>query len=222
MTTYIGASLFCMPAIAAADWAPRPAIFTYDATFAICTSDPTAPDLALRCADELTAAYVLKRAVAQAAYACGNTALADCPAPFEDEGLPAIAVRIAVDVGCDANDVSTLTNGTIPRDHCIAVASDIMLDEGVVPIDTNISCGNEWSECDDLAVIHTQLWEDAVFGMMGDDPLILDLLDRTAQECAAETQGTTFSASYTDGLGCIAGGTASIWADIAQQTGQDN
>lgn len=215
------AALVLLPAAAAADWAPRPAMFSYDATFAQCLIDPTAPDLAADCATRLADAYVLKRAVAWGAFHCADQDLMTCATPFEDQGLPHIAVQIAVGVGCNGSDIaSSDPKLRLDPEHCVSIAADIMIDEGVVPLSTQITCidGNRL-ECDDLAAFHTQYWEDEILAMTGQDPLILDLLDRSALDCAQSVAGDTLNSLYHAGLTCVSDRYAAIWADLkhAQQ-----
>ena len=217
--------LALFPTYAAAEWSPRPAMFSYDATFNTCTADPTAPDLAQTCADALAAAYALKRSVARAFFACHPQSLSTCAAPFEDEGLPAIAARIAVDAGCDAMDVTRLDQwATFSPDHCITVISDIMIDEGVVPIDTNIACRTERSECGALAGLNLTFWVQAVIMAAKGDALIADIQARNFTDCNMRAQDTTPQRRAFDvqSMGCAANRSAALWADLTQQNIQDN
>ncbi|SLN44867.1 hypothetical protein [Pseudooctadecabacter jejudonensis] len=197
-----------LPHAAHADWAPRPAMFDYSSAFAVCTAQPDARDLATACADTLEAAYILKRAVAQAAFVCADTPLSGCPVPLEDEGLPAIAARIAGDIGCDSTPIETLpTDTALPRDHCVALTADIMFDEGVVPLFTDLSCDGLPSECDDLADIHAALWVQAVDALTHDDPTITDLQARNLNTCTTQD----------DARACIAARAAELWVDLVGQ-----
>jgi len=213
--------LALMPTAAAADWAPRPAMFSYDAVFDLCIADPAAPDLARACERRLAAAYALKRATVLATNECYPDDLATCAAPFEDQGLPAISMRIAVDVGCDATDLTTL-DGPLPRDHCAAIASDIMIDEGVVPLFIDISCGIDWIECGDLADINAAFWVAQTDAIAPDDPFIDDLQARNFNVCTAESLNIQGWGQDLNALECIAAGSAAIWADITIQDEQGN
>lgn len=191
-------------------------MFSYDATFDLCTADPTAPDLAATCADALNAAYVLKRAVAWAVYTCQPESIAACAAPFEAEGLPAVAARIAVDTGCDATDIATWPqNAPLLNNHCVAVASDIMIDEGVVPVFAEITCGLLGDECRDLHRIHATLWLDAVLAM-SDSDLTQLRLTIAGDDCTAS------DIDFTILVECDVDRLAEIWANLAQQTEQEN
>ncbi|WP_375279887.1 hypothetical protein [Pseudooctadecabacter sp.] len=187
----------------------HPRLFNYDATLATCISDPNAPDLAQSCADALTSAYILRRAIARAAALCTDLPLQDCPAPFEDEGLPAIAVRIATDVGCDATPVADLDGTPLSPDHCISIAADIMFDEGVVPLDTGLAC-IRGHDCADIAALNAAFWTQTVTALASDDPTIRDLQTRNATACAAEATPT---ATQT----CIATRSTDLWADMMNE-----
>ena len=204
-----------LPTPGAADWAPRPHLFSYDATFAQCTRLPVAGDPARDCADRLAAAYALKRAVARAAQACDDTPLPDCPAPLEQEGLPAIAARIAGDIGCQATPLAQVAADTaLPQDHCVSVAADIMVDEGVVPVDTAIPCGPGATECQALAAIHAALWADAVRQSAGDDPTIADLQARNAADCLAQADAAPAEDADLAAQRCLARRSAALWIDL--------
>lgn len=218
--TRLIALFFVLPSVAAADWSPRPSAFSYDATFATCLLDPGAPDLAGTCAEAMNAAFALKRAVARAAVACHPQDLATCAAPFEDEGLPAIAVRIAADVGCEASDPRAGNAAPLGTDHCITIASDIMIDEGVVPLDTSIGCEGEATDCRELAMLHASLWMEAADALAEGDPTIADLQARNFNDCFDAATATGVTAELTT-MGCIAERSAALWADLIQ-TEQDN
>lgn len=216
--------LLFWPTFAAADWAPRPSFFSYDAAFALCTAEPNMPNPAETCKDRLSAAYVLKRAVAWATYRCHPESLTTCTLPFEDEGLPAIAAQIAVSAGCDDTDLTLLPEGApIPPDHCAAITSDIMFDEGVVPLMTEITCNADWIECGELAKIHADLWSRAALSAAGNDTdLVEDLQSRNEADCSADARSTDSKATELARLQCQAIRSASLWADLARQTEQDN
>lgn len=212
-------TLIIVPTFAAADWAPRPSMFTYGATLDQCTAQPDTPDLARFCEDALNAAYALKRAVARATFKCHPESLSTCAAPFENEGLPAIAARIAVDVGCDATDVRALSeDAPIPSNHCISVTSDIMIDEGVVPLFTEMSCG---IECDEIAQINATFWVDQVDLVAPDDAVVTDLQMRNIADCGGGTANTGTWAEDRAALDCVADRAAALWADLVPQTEQD-
>jgi len=206
-----------LPFAANADWAPRPSLFGYAAAFDLCTADPTADDLAASCAQRLAAAYVLKRAVAEAAYACATTPLADCPAPFEDAGLPAIAAWIADDMGCDGTPVAGLARDEpFPPDHCVSITADIMGDEGVVPLENEVTCAEDGVECQELAMLHALLWMDAVDAISDSDATIDDLQARNVNLCLAETTAIG-PAAEIEAMTCIADRASALWADLAEQ-----
>lgn len=217
-------TLFALfPTMAAADWAPHPTMFNYDASFANCTADLDAPDIFTLCADEITTAYVLKRAVANAAYACADRPLATCTAPFEDEGLPAIALQIALDAQCEVGDVASAVEFTeFGPDNCITIASDIMLDEGVVPVDTDISCRNLGDECDYLSFIQVSFWTNLLIPLGREDPTISDLNGRNIIDCGIQKFTPVFAAFSREAIDCFSTRSATLWADISQQTDQEN
>lgn len=217
------ALLALFPSVAAADWSPRPLMFTYNATLDACLAEPDRPNLAQSCADALAAAYALKRAVAWAAFKCLPENLATCAGPFEEEGLPAVAVQIATDVGCDSTDVSQLPDSDpLPPNHCISVASDIMIDEGVVPLVTDIACGVQWIECGELAQINAAFWVDQVDLAAPADATINDLQIRNIADCDATARDTGGWATDLDALTCLADRSAALWADITLQNEKDN
>ncbi|MCF2905143.1 hypothetical protein L0666_09095 [Octadecabacter sp. CECT 8868] len=212
-----------LPSLAAADWSPRPLLFTYEATLDTCVADPNRLDLARNCEKDLSAAYVLKRAVALAAFECGFTDAETCAAPFEDEGLPALAASIAIDVGCDATAIATLPEDEpFPPNHCVTVASDIMIDEGVVPLRLDIYCGINWIECGELALINDAFWKDQVEQAAPDDPLIRELQLRNIAECEMQSRDVGGWAIDLNALECTSARSASLWADLAQGMEQEN
>ena len=203
-----------LPCAALAEWAPRPSLFDFAATLDVCAALPERANLAAACAEKLAASFALKSAVARAAFICRPQNLASCAAPFEDEGLPAIAMRIATDMGCDATDVLALDpDAPLARDHCITIAADIMIDEGVVPLYTDIACGPRGTDCDPLADINAAFWVAQVARAAPDDPAILDLQQRNAADCGATGDGR----DGHDALMCLADRSASLWADIRAQ-----
>jgi hypothetical protein len=215
------AILALMPPPAAADWAPRPLMFDYAATLDVCAANPDEANLAMLCADALAHSYTLKRAVALAAFKCQPQDLAVCAAPFEDEGLPAISVRIATDVGCDATDVMALDDGPLPTDHCITIASDIMIDEGVVPLFTDISCGFDWIECGELAQINAAFWVDQVDATAPGDPTVSNLTLRNIDDCNAAALDDGWAIDL-NALECLADRLTALWADLAITQAQEN
>lgn len=216
------APLALLPGLAHADITPRPLMFTFDATLATCLADQNSDDLAGDCAQAITAAYALKRAVAWGVLNCTGQDLRDCAAPFENEGLPHIAVRIAADVGCETTDITQLATLTpLPQNHCITVASDIMIDEGVVPLVNEIACGLDRTECSELAQIHAAFWVDQVDILAPGDATINDLQMRNAAECQAVSVTTGGWASDLAALDCLAEKSAALWADLVQTTGQN-
>ena len=216
--------LLLLPTFAAADWSPRPTMFSYDATFANCMANPSAENLASTCDRAITSAYVLKRAVTWAAVNCFPEGFATCAAPFEDEGLPAIAAQIAVGAGCDATNVLNLPEDKpLPADHCITITSDIMIDEGVVPLNTEIMCGIHWIECGDISLINATFWAEQVDAASQDDPAFsADLQSRNREDCAQEAREIGSWAVVMDAMICEADRSAALWADLAFQNQQDN
>jgi hypothetical protein len=198
-------------------------MFHYDATFANCTATPDETDLAQNCDRAIANAYVLKRAVAWAAQKCFPESIATCALPFEDEGLPAIAAQIAVDSGCDATNVLDLPEDEpLPADHCITIASDIMIDEGVVPLNTDISCGIHWIECGDISLINATFWAEQVDAAAQDDPAFAaDLQSRNREDCAEEAREIGSWAVVMDAMICEADRSAALWADLTDQNQQD-
>jgi hypothetical protein len=216
------AVLALWPTLAAADWSPRPTMFSYDATFDLCTADPTAPDLAARCSEILAAAYVLKRAVARAATKCLPESLSTCTGPFADEGLPAIAAQIAVDVGCDATDLRTLPEDEpLPANHCITIASDIMIDEGVVPLDSDLACGPFQAECFEFTELHMLLWAWEAGMTTSDGIRTSDFMIALIETCTEDFIDVERLTGRPLSYNCFADGAARHWADLAQQNQQD-
>ncbi|MGJ8611781.1 MAG: hypothetical protein ACSHWY_11835 [Octadecabacter sp.] len=212
-----------IPTLAAADWSPRPLMFTYAATFDQCLANPSAPDLAATCYDLLGAAYVLKRAVAHAAVACGEEPFSTCMAPFEEEGLPATAARIAHDIGCESNDLTQLPDGIpVPTEHCVSLTADIMNDEGVVPLYTSIGCGIDWIECGELAQLNAAFWIDQVDLVAPADAVVNDLQMRNSDDCAAQARAGGGWATSLNAQICEANRAAALWADIVQHQDLEN
>lgn len=225
------ALLALMPLAATANGDFGPLLFSYDTTLATCITEPTAPDLAGACAEALSASYILRRATARAAAQCDGQPLQNCPTPFEEQGLPAIAMRIATEVDCDATPMSDATALPLSPDHCISIAADILFDEGVVPLDSALSCAFG-TECKDLARINATFWADAVTALAGDDPTIPDLQARNAIFCHARPDDIGADVDMeidlralhgsepdpmtdtTASLVCMAKRSAAIWADL--------
>jgi hypothetical protein len=207
--------LALIPNLAAAELSLRPSIFSYQATFDQCTINPALVS-SVDCADSLHGAYVLHRAVVWAMLDCADVTLADCAAPFEGNGLPAVAARIAAQAGCDRSSLAALEAGDpLVPDHCITVITDILRDEGVVPFIQEITCAGPATDCHDLARIHEVLWLRTISTLSESD------LTRVRTQ-------TVFDTCKADGLGTLAFydcGTnryATIWADLAQQIEQEN
>jgi len=211
-------ALALMPLNADAGSDIHPLLFSYHATLATCLTDPAAPDLAGRCAEALKAAYILRRATARAAAACTGVALQDCPGPFEEEGLPAISVRIATDVGCDATPIANLPDLPVDGDHCISIASDIMFDEGVIPLDTTLAC-TRGTDCIDIARLNAAFWAEQI---ITDDPTLKDLHARNAADCgvtrtAQADQSAPLTSTTEAAFTCYAERSAALWADVQTQ-----
>lgn len=207
--------LCALPAAAMAEWSPTPYAFSYDAAFARCTADPARIGVT-ECRDFLNGAYVLNRAVVNAVTACDTATLSACPVAFEDQGLPAIAARIAEDAACEAKPTDQLPALTpLPNDHCITMISDILRDEGVVPFDTDITCTGPQAECVALQEVHSLLWIDAITALSDSD------LTKMRLETSFLTCYGTRSSRDTVG-DCYLAALADIWADLAQATAGDN
>jgi len=212
----LGLLFLLLPAAAAAEWAPHPSLFNYETVFEMCTTNTKAEDLVARCAEDIEAAYVLKRAVAEAAYACANTPLSECPGPFEDAGLTAIAPWIANDMGCEGTPIGAMpTDVPLPPDHCVTVTADILFDEGVVPIFAELECGADNMECLELAVINATLWTEAVNALSDDDPTIDDLQARNVNDCLAGITNIGM-AGEQEAMTCIAERAAALWVDLKE------
>ena len=202
--------LMCMPTLAAAEWSPDfGRSFSYDATFDRCILDPEAIDLA-QCQSFLAGTFDLNRAVADAVLACGDTPLRECPLPFEDAGLPAIAVRIAVDSLCDATDPRTFEAFTpLPEDHCVTMISDILGDEGVVPLLDTPTCTIDSLECTDIIEIHAKYWFQSVLAL-ADTPNTKLRIDDGWNACMeVDPTDPAVTICHTQRL-------ADIWSDLSQ------
>lgn len=215
------ALLALIPTLARAELDLRPSMFSYDASFAQCTVDPAIVS-AQSCADLLTDAYVLNRAVVRAMQNCTDTPLADCTAPFVDEGLTAASVRIAASLNCDRSGLATLETGApLNDDHCIRIISDVLRDEGVVPYDQSATCTaltQGPSDCSDLILLHAQLWEDAVLDAAGEDTtLAQDLIHKIGLDCADRIKASDATAFYLGGAACATQDYAALWADLTRQ-----
>jgi hypothetical protein len=211
--------LLCLlPTYAAADWSPLPRAFDYTAVFDRCTIDPTRVDPD-ECATLFHDAFILNEAVANAVADCTAPSLAACDAQFEDIGLPAIAARIAVDSACEQTPAATFPPFThLSPDHCITMISDILRDEGVVPLDAPLhsvgNCALRDLDCEDLHIIHGEYWYRAVIAL-SDTDLTRFRSDTEWNECMSTSP--TDAAVYH----CHAAALATIWADLSQAE-QDN
>ncbi len=209
-----------LPTSIAAQTVPHPAVFSYDAAFAQCTQDPEAADLVASCREILADAYVLKRAVAHAFEICIPTKLRDCALPFEDAGLPAFGIQIAADVGCDTTDFTLFSEfDPLPAEHCITFTSDILADEGAVPLDNMLNCSAFLNECRELAFLQYRLWNQALLDLQEGNvhgPTIRDLLARQSNSCekthANPLDSDHLTAEFAD---CMSDGTAQIWRDLS-------
>ena len=198
---------------------PNPTVFTYDTAFARCTENPNTADLFKNCSAIIADAYVLNRAVALAFQMCAPAGLRDCTLPFEDAGLPAFGIQIAVDVGCDATEFALFSEfDPLPAEHCIAFASDILADEGAVPLDTHIACATINDECNKLAFVQYQLWNQALLDLENGprhDPTIRDLIGRQTRACGADPETATDKAQLTgEFANCMSDGIAQLWRDL--------
>lgn len=211
--------LALLPAAAAAQSVPNPAVFSYDTAFARCTDNPNAPDLFETCDAILSGAYVLNRAVALSFEQCSPTQLRDCALPFEDAGLPAFGIQIAADIGCDTTAFALFSEfDPLPAEHCITFTSDILADEGAVPLDTFVACSRINDECDQLAFVHYQLWNQALLALANGprhDPTIRDLLGRQLMVCGGDPTTATDADLLTDVFAnCMSNGISQIWRDL--------
>jgi len=208
--------LAVLPTAAAAQWAPSPALFSYEASFASCTEDLSADSFVAECTAQMTSAYILKRAVAQGFQQCLGTPLRDCAIPFEDAGLPAFGVQIAADIGCETTDLRTLAQDTpMSPDHCVTIASDILSDEGALPLDTAFNCDIDIQACIELALVQRQLWNTALDGLENGpqhDPTIRDLLGRVQTDC--QTTPTNVPPLEPQFSNCVSDGASQIWRDL--------
>ncbi len=205
-----------MPTLAAAEWSPRPLMFSYEATFARCTADPSMPDLGAACFDILTASYALKRAVAEASVDCNSVAFDTCDVPFAEKGLPATAARIAFDTGCDASDIKLFpASATLPQDHCVTVTSDILSDEGVVPLQTNVACRPQKSECIAINRLNANLWRSAI-RTLSDSDTTTDRVSAVSAACRRDNPAAM------DLYTCQVNEFAAIWADLSQHQRLEN
>ena len=210
--------LALLPTAAFAEWEPLPRGFQYDASFERCTIDPARIDTD-ECAAIFRNAFLVNRAVASAVSECGTQPLDTCAIPFEDRGLPAIAARIATDSACDATPAATFPAfAPLPPDHCITMISDILRDEGVVPLDAPpleaANCGLDPVTCQDLRAIQGTYWYQSVIELADSD------LTRMRSDTAWDTclsQAPTDEAVET----CHMAALATIWADLTQAAGDN-
>ncbi len=207
--------LTILPTASVGQWAPKPDLFTYDASFADCTADATGDDLVARCTAILATAFVLKREVALAFQQCLDVPLRDCAAPFENAGLPAFGAQIAAGIGCDMSDMTLYPADTaLPPDHCVAITGDILADEGAIPLDGNLECTGTFT-CIELAAIQQQLWLNALMQLENgpvNDPTSRDLLGRVGEECQSIPTGT--EVGTLSQIECLAQGTSLLWRDL--------
>lgn len=214
------ALLFFLPAAAAADWSPQATLFTYDTAFEECRTDPDAPDLAARCDTLMRGTFVLKRAVFAATQACLGQDLATCAAPFEDEGLPAIAATIAAGTGCENTDLTGWHEFVpFPQTHCAPLIADILIDEGVVPLWTQVECDREGSACVALAQQQQVMWSGAILELENgplNDRLISDLIRKTFDACRADVTADQTAALNAMAM-CESDGMARLWADLVSE-----
>jgi len=210
--------LALFPNVAIAEWAPRPTLFSYDASFMRCSEKPDLDSLVATCTDHLVSAYVLRRAVAVAFQQCSNIPLRECALPFENAGLPAFGAQIAADVGCETTDITTLDQGNaLSPDHCVSITVDILSDEGALPLDTSLDCSAHTEACVEIASIQQKLWEDALLALENGplyDPTIRDLQNRLQDDCRATVPQ---DAPTSDIMDCISTGTGEIWRDLIHE-----
>jgi len=210
--------LALFPNFAIAQWAPRPTLFNYDASFTRCSENPNLDSLVATCTNHLVSAYVLRRAVAQAFQQCGNTPLRECALPFENAGLPAFGAQIAADVGCETTDITTLEQDEpLSPDHCVSITADILSDEGALPLDTSLDCSAHIDACLEIASIQQKLWEDALQALENGplyDPTIRDLQKRLQDDCRATVPQNTPAGDISN---CISTGTAEMWRDLIHE-----
>jgi len=189
-------TLTLAPTIAKAEWAPSPTQFSFETAFVSCTANPTVDE-------------------------CGTESLATCALPFEDRGLPAFGAQIAESAGCDHTALEDLPTDTLMSpDHCVSIASDILSDEGAVPLETGIECSHSNSECVILAGVQHQHWQLALVQLdngPSNDPTSRDLLGRIIAECAETSDASNIeNAALRDkmSIDCASTGMAQLWRDL--------
>lgn len=202
-----------------AKWTPSPFFFTYDTSFILCIQDPNADDLAHACRETLSSSFILKRAIAQAFQQCGSTPLRECNLPFEEAGLPAFGAQIAADIGCDTTDLETLPkDGPLSPDHCVAIAADILSDEGAVPLNASIECVFEEDTCAELALLQHDHWNEVLNGLENGplhDPTIRDLVARLQEECiSSDLIDTNAPRDTIESAHCMSEGKSQLWRDL--------
>jgi len=202
--------LVLLPAPALAQWTPTPRSFAFDATFSSCVADPTNIDAA-KCDALLRDAFDLNVAVTRAVEACGLTPLGTCPVPFEERGLPAFAARIASEADCIRTDLALAEPfRPLPANHCITMISDILRDEGVVPLREAGLCDEPNPDCTDLRAVHSGFWNHAILSL-ADTPMMHMRLDSSWNAC--------FESSPIEDalLECHIVNLSRIWTYLAQQ-----
>lgn len=207
--------VFMAPGVVRAEWTPSPFMFDLQASFDQCLQEKIDPNDLSSCGDRLANAFLLHRAVIRAVSACGPAQLGSCPIPFEEEGLPAIAAEIALTMGCEASVPSEMPpNRPLPPEDCARVIGDILIDEGVVPLDADWSCASEPETCLDIMEIHARYWQLAAFDASEGSRLIGRILEQSGAACAAEKQDEVAIST------CIAQEAAEIWIDLQNQDAQ--
>lgn len=125
-------------------------------------------------------------------------------------------MKIAIEAGCDNHDPASLPEGLPLHDnHCISLSSDIMIDEGVVPLDTIITCDQTGDECIGLIRLQSWIWRRAIADLSSSDLTIIRA--RTVlDDCLRDSPDTL--AMYDCRVECF----AEIWVDLTLQTEKEN
>jgi len=165
--------------------------------------------------------FVLKRAVVAATQACLGENLNTCALPFEDQGLTAIAARIAAGTGCENTDLADWQEFIpFPENHCAPLIADILADEGVVPLNTDVPCDSDGSACVALAQQQRVLWAKAVIELENgplQDPTVHETIRAINRDCRQydiSNQTDNIRVGFEKAALCEADGMARLWQDL--------